>query len=175
MLPSEDVEQYQRHVSRFFAEYDPATDDERDLVQCIADTAWRLLRIPALESALFALARIQFKDMFQDEPAELRASLIEAQALVAFQKQFNNLGIQEARLLRRMTKTRAELTDLQSRRRAAKPKPAAPNGFEFSSAPNTEPQKLTAQEFLPPNLTSNVAHGFSVPERASARRLGGRA
>ncbi|HEX7362832.1 MAG TPA: hypothetical protein VF283_20265 [Bryobacteraceae bacterium] len=137
LLPSEDAEQYRRHIDRFFAEYKPADDKERDLVQIIADTAWRLLRISALETNLFALGRVHFKDMFQDEAAELRPGLIEAHTLVAFQKQFTNLGIQESRLLRRFEKTRAELAALQSQRHeaAAPPRPTRSVGSEFSTPP----------------------------------------
>jgi hypothetical protein len=144
LLPSEDAEQYRHHVRRFFADYHPANDQERELVQSMADTAWRLLRIPALEAGLFALGRIQFQEMFQDQPSELRAALIDAQSLVAFQRQFNNLSLQESRLLRRLEKDRTELATLQSRRgtavpsqAASSPDPAAnpdPIGFEFSTA-----------------------------------------
>lgn len=148
LLPSEDAEQYRRHIDRFFAEYQPADDKERDLVQTIADTAWRLLRISVLETNLFALGRVHFRDMFQDEAAELRPGLIEAHTLVAFQKQFTNLGIQESRLLRRFEKTRAELVAVQSQRReaAAPPRPARSVGSEFSTPPQSAPKRSGVED-----------------------------
>src|ERR1700677_2739037 len=52
VLPSEDQAAYDAHRRGFFGEYQPATPTETQLVQEIADTAWRINRIPALEAAL---------------------------------------------------------------------------------------------------------------------------
>ncbi len=46
LLSSEDAAAYSAHVVRFEAQWQPATDPERSLVQALADTEWRLLRIP---------------------------------------------------------------------------------------------------------------------------------
>jgi hypothetical protein len=145
LLPSDDVAAYQSHINRFLAEFNPSGDKESDLVLRLADVSWRLLRIPVLESSLLALGRIRFQDLFEDHPPELRASLIDAHTLIEFRKDFNNLSIQESRLLRQFEKIRAEVRDAQSRRRAAEteapaksPAPSQPSaeiGFEFSSVP----------------------------------------
>jgi len=135
LLPSEDAEAYQAHLQRFFAEYQPADDKEHELVQRLADISWRLLRIPSLENALFALGRVQFEEMFADHDPDLRGALIDAHTLIAFHKQFNNLSIQESRLFRQFEKTRVELSDLQSRRRDSAPSQPA-TGFEFSTGPS---------------------------------------
>jgi hypothetical protein len=160
LLPSDDAEQYRELVRRLFTEYNPTDDKERELVQRLADTTWRLLRVPALESGLFALGRIQFQDMFADRKPEVRAALIDAQSLVAFQKQFNNLNLQESRLLRQLEKVRKELSELQSRRAAStessarhKPQPArAPDiGFEFSPDALIQRVSVAKHEISPPN------------------------
>ncbi|MGP0070995.1 MAG: hypothetical protein ACLPWF_03570 [Bryobacteraceae bacterium] len=52
VLPTEDPEAYQRHIQQFLDEYAPAT--ETQLVHEIANTAWRLNRIPFLEAELFS-------------------------------------------------------------------------------------------------------------------------
>jgi hypothetical protein len=52
VLPSEDQSAYDAHCRGFFDEYHPATPTETQLTQELADTAWRLNRIPALEAAL---------------------------------------------------------------------------------------------------------------------------
>ncbi len=54
VLPSEDPAAYQHHCRQFFDEYQPATPTESQLTQELADTAWRLNRIPHLEADLFS-------------------------------------------------------------------------------------------------------------------------
>ena len=54
ILPTEDPEAYQRHIQQFVDEYAPATATETQLVHEIANTAWRLNRIPLLEAELFS-------------------------------------------------------------------------------------------------------------------------
>jgi hypothetical protein len=54
VLPNEDPETYQRHIQQFVDEYAPATPTETQLVHEIANTAWRLNRIPFLEAGLLS-------------------------------------------------------------------------------------------------------------------------
>ena len=54
VLPTEDAEAYQRHVQQFLDEYAPANATETHLVHEIANTAWRLNRIPFLEAELLS-------------------------------------------------------------------------------------------------------------------------
>ena len=56
LLPGDDAAKYEQHVQRFFKKYKP-TEDENALVQAIADTEWRLLRIPSLETGIYAIGR----------------------------------------------------------------------------------------------------------------------
>ena len=53
VLPSEDQAAYHQHCRKFENEYQPATATETQLVQELADTSWRLNRIPPLEADLF--------------------------------------------------------------------------------------------------------------------------
>ena len=55
VLSWEDLAAYQRHVQSFVDECRPKTATEKQLVQSLADTAWRLNRIPALENNLLSL------------------------------------------------------------------------------------------------------------------------
>jgi len=52
VLPSEDQAAFDAHRRGFFDEYQPATPTETQLTQELADTAWRLNRIPLLEASL---------------------------------------------------------------------------------------------------------------------------
>jgi hypothetical protein len=116
LMPGDDAQAYQEHVCRFIDEFEPATAREEELVQSLADTRWRLLRIPALEANIYALGQLEFEEKFSIEAGPVAAGLIQAHTFLAYQKQFNNLAIQEARLCRRFEKEMAELKQLQAER-----------------------------------------------------------
>ena len=78
LMPGDDAALYTAHLQRYLAEFDPSSDGENDLVQTLADTQWRLNRIPALEMNLFALGAIEFADKFDAYPEATRAGLIQA-------------------------------------------------------------------------------------------------
>ncbi|MBV8553816.1 MAG: hypothetical protein JOY54_21150 [Acidobacteriaceae bacterium] len=118
LLPTDDASAYEAHIARFFKEWDPATDAERALVQSLADTEWRLLRIPSLEAGIYALGRLEFADKFaHEEEQAVRKSLIEAQVFLTYRRDLNNLSIQESRLRRQRENDTAELKELQEQRR----------------------------------------------------------
>lgn len=146
LLSSEESAPYELHLQRCFAELRPVGDRETELVQSLADTQWRLARIPSLEMGIYALGRIQFADAFENRDPREAAALIEAQTYLTYQRQLNNLSIQESRLRRQCEKDTAELKQLQQLRQQAersrkttvpsasvKAQPQA-NGFEFSTA-----------------------------------------
>jgi hypothetical protein len=95
LLPTEDADAYQRHIQQFLDEYAPATPTETQLVHEIANTAWRLNRIPLLEAELLA------------QPPDPR-SLI---------PQLATLGLYSSRLSRQFQKTLEQFRDIQNERR----------------------------------------------------------
>ena len=117
LLPSEDAALYEAHVSEFIKHYAPVGDEECKLVQSLADTAWRLVRIPSLEMGIYAIGRLEFAGLFPEEDEAVRKHLIEAQVFLAYQRQLNNLSIQENRLRRQREKDTAALRELQEKRR----------------------------------------------------------
>ena len=157
LLPSDDAPAYEHHLQAYQDDFRPLGARECDLVQSIADSAWRLKRIPCLETALFAQGHIEFAEAFNDHDPALRASMIELQTYLKYEKQIRNLQLQESRLARRREKEIAELRQLQQERRAAEqeaekeapetvanrylaaqatgqPFESAANGFVFSTA-----------------------------------------
>ncbi|HLH02636.1 MAG TPA: hypothetical protein VKX25_07695 [Bryobacteraceae bacterium] len=112
LLPSDDAALYEQHVANTFAVWAPADHREKLLVQSIADTQWRLHRIPALEAATLALARIQNADLFPDNPLLLEAHILELKS-----RELRNLHLQERRLRSYLDKNIRELKELQSERR----------------------------------------------------------
>jgi hypothetical protein len=121
LLPGDDAALYQTHVSQFIERYAPVGADERNLAQSLADTEWRLLRIPSLEMGIYAVGRLEFAGSFPNEEEAVRKHLIEAQVFLAYQRQINNLSIQESRLRRQRDKDIAAIRELQdNRKRRAK-------------------------------------------------------
>ena len=57
VLPSEDPAAYQQHHRQFHDEYRPATATETQLVHELADTSWRMNRIPLLEADVLSRAQ----------------------------------------------------------------------------------------------------------------------
>ena len=155
LLPTDDLVEYERHLAAYTEEFTPTGLLESNLVQSIADTDWRLCRIPALESALFAKGRIEFAELFNEQDLSARPYLIDAHTFLTYEKQIRNLQLQEARLARRREKEIAELRKLQADRteRLApavqgeepriqkQPQEIPANGFVFSTPP-IEPTTL---------------------------------
>jgi len=108
VLPTEDPEAYQRHLQQFLDEYAPATATETQLVHEIANTVWRLNRIPFLEAELFA----QNPDVESLIPMLATLGLHGSRLSRQFQKAFDQLRtIQDERrhLERRQLTEAAEL------------------------------------------------------------------
>ena len=95
VLPTEDPDTYQRHIQQFLDEYQPATATETQLVDEIANTAWRLNRIPFLEA-----------DLLSQDP--------NPQTLIP---QLATLGLHGSRLSRHFQKAVERLRDIQEERR----------------------------------------------------------
>jgi hypothetical protein len=119
LLPSDDAEAYHRHVSAYESAYRPVGLRETKLVQSLADTQWRLQRIPGLEMAIYARGRQEFAESYLDQEIALRAKLIDLDVHLQYEKQLRNLQLQESRLHRRYEKEMAELRQLQQERSAA--------------------------------------------------------
>lgn len=117
LLPTEDAAAYEQHLRGYEKELRPVGPRECDLVQSIADSSWRLQRIPALEFAIYARGQMEFAGQSADRDPALRPGLIQLETQLAYEKQLRNLHVQESRLHRRREKDLAELRQSQSDRR----------------------------------------------------------
>jgi hypothetical protein len=106
VMPSEDLQAYQRHLESYTAEYRPQGRTEADLVQALADTSWRLNRVAALETNILTLAMTH-----ETDPAQ--AALALAASLESQTKALANLSMHTQRLSRQFEKTLLLLRDLQ--------------------------------------------------------------
>ena len=116
LLPGDDAAAYQAHIASFLKRHDPSGDAEQNLVQSLADTEWRLLRIPALEMGIYALARFEFAELFPNESETVRHALIDAKTFLVYQRPLNNLSVQENRLRRQREKDTETLRKMQTNR-----------------------------------------------------------
>ena len=105
VLATEDPAAYQRHCRQFFDEYQPATATETQLTQELADTSWRLNRIPHLESALLDRAANPPSDQ-----ARIDFDIVDAH------RALGTLGMHYQRLSRQFQKTVDQLREIQSER-----------------------------------------------------------
>jgi hypothetical protein len=95
VLPTEDLAAFNLHVQQFLDEYRPVNSTETQLVHELANTSWRLNRIPLLEAGL----------LDQDlAPQHMIQSL-------------STLGLHGQRLSRQFQKTLDQLRTLQTERR----------------------------------------------------------
>jgi hypothetical protein len=134
LLPTDDAAAYQGHLSAYQEDLQPVGRRESDLVQSIADCAWRLHRIAVLEMSIFAKGTVEFADSFNEHEVALRPRMIELETWLAYEKELRNLHIQEARLSRRREKEILELRELQKERRAKKEQALAAAAAEYVSA-----------------------------------------
>jgi len=109
VLPSEDPAAYQLHCHQFFDEHRPATPTETQLVQEIADTAWRLNRIPALEAELLRRAELSASPEATEE-ARIAFDIVDAHRTLAI------LSLHGARLSRQFQRTLQQLREFQTDR-----------------------------------------------------------
>ncbi|MBV9443565.1 MAG: hypothetical protein JO217_12850 [Acidobacteriaceae bacterium] len=136
LLPTDEAVAYSRLVSAANVKWQPVGEEEQGLVQSLVDTEWRLMHVPALEAGIYALGRLEFAQMFNHEPNQaIRRSLIEAHVFIVYQRQLNNLAIQESRLRRQHQKDSADLRRIQEDRQKAVSESEKKFGFEFASAP----------------------------------------
>ena len=149
LLPTDDVAAYQSIVAMVNAKFAPVNDIEKHLTQNIADTEWRLLRIPVLESGFYALGRHQLaNECAHEHDPQTRAVMLEALIFQTYQKDLRNLALQERRLRSQLKADTAELRRLQAERQEKEQEQEAQ---KKTDAPKQRPPQM-ASNFQLPNL-----------------------
>ena len=116
VMPSEDIAAYQRLTASYFDDLKPNGAIERQFVQTLADTAWRMNRIRVIENNLFAFAPAEDSQPAHADP-EIRASLAAASALSTCCRELSAISLHEQRLSRLYERTLNQLRELQAARR----------------------------------------------------------
>ena len=116
LMPAEDLEAYQHHIQSFVDEYQPQGATETQLVQALADAAWRLNRVSVLETNLLTY-NIVYEDFPNNESThEMREAMAVSARLDSHARTLSTLSIHGQRLSRQFEKTLALLQKLQSTR-----------------------------------------------------------
>jgi hypothetical protein len=130
VLATEDPAAYQLHCRQFFDEYQPATPTETQLTQELADTAWRINRIPALEVALLDCADTDIVDAHR---ALATLGLHYTRLSRQFQKSLDTLReIQADRVERQLRDLKDAAALLELHKHKGLPWEPADRGFVFS-------------------------------------------
>ena len=173
LLPSDDVAAYEATVARFVAQWQPRTDEERALVQSLADNDWRMQRIPSLEYGIFAMGECDFSEHFAAEPnPEVRRTLIQTKIFLTYQKQLANLHSQEARLRRQRLQDESTLRKLQADRKQEQARRRAEESLKAQPAPTTselrEPKPSPRGFEFPDDGLQIETRGFEFQEPGTA-------
>jgi hypothetical protein len=116
VLPGDDLKAYQSHVQSYVDQCKPKGAIEAQLVQTLADTAWRINRVSALESNLLTLGMVHVPDQLSEAPEQVQQALSIAASLESQTRALANLSLHGQRLSRQFEKTLALLKQLQSDR-----------------------------------------------------------
>ena len=118
VMPAEDLAAYNALTKQSFEDLKPVGFLEKHFAQIIADTTWRLERIPALESNLMALGFSEHENRIKTEHPEAHAAMVIIEATREQTRALNAISQHGARLSRQLERTLKQFQDLQSRRLA---------------------------------------------------------
>ena len=118
VLPTDDLTAYQKHTQAFHQEYAPQGPTESHLAQTLADGAWRLNRLRAMETNLLALGLNAHVDRTQTGHPQADDALATATGTADHIRQLAVLSLHESRITRQFDKTLIQLRTLQSERQA---------------------------------------------------------
>jgi hypothetical protein len=146
LLDSDDAAEYEAFINGWFEDLNPIGQVETDLVISIAQTMWRLNRIPGLEEGIFAVGELELAAQFEHHDLAVRPSLIRAAVYLKYEKQLRNLHLQESRLKCRWDKETKLLWELQRERK--KDIESAPEESESISDAEFERQLLYGGPYM---------------------------
>ena len=117
-LPGDNAQDYQDMVASHFQRHSPLGDEECEVVQLIADNAWRLHKVTLREAAIFDVGRLENLGLFfnEIENESRRQDMIDAKVSMIYAKDLKNLYLQERRIRGYLKDDMARLKALQAER-----------------------------------------------------------
>jgi hypothetical protein len=120
LLPGEDEAAYLKMCEGMLATFGPATTPEKELIQLLSDTQWRLQRCGRIEVVILSADIVDFKalDIMSKHESRLKkqysVTLKEARDLIASRLQQQEANMKIAVTIRRADKKANCTTDLQA-------------------------------------------------------------
>jgi hypothetical protein len=176
IIRGEDPEALARLAAEYNAEFHPVTPRQRDLVDTLVDNEWKIRRLRAIETDLWAL-QFEYNDAMFGEPDRASHKLGRRHALATayddLEKRLESLQRRLHAYERSTTRALRQLDELRNSETAPSPEPidstaSAPIGFlpPNPEAPAPEDRAKPSPEPLP----SSPPNGF-VPQQTSISTL----
>ena len=118
VMPTDDLAPYLEFTQAFHAEHRPAGPTETHLVQTLADGAWRMNQVRAIQANLLAIGLDHHSGRTRAEHPQAHAALAVASGTADHTRQLAEYSKHEARLHRQFHQTLALLGELQAKRKA---------------------------------------------------------
>lgn len=157
VVTEEDRASYDAHCRAFADHYLPKTPMEALTLRQMADIRWRMNRIAAVESNLFALTG--YRSEFDTGNEEVDRALGQADAVTAQIRSLATLSIYEQRLQRQFEKAKQELEELQRERHRQE-------WLASQTAPKPEPPEPESPKQDPPPVDDGSGPAAKVSQPA---------
>jgi hypothetical protein len=145
VMPWEDSEAYEAFCAEFIADLHPEGMLEKQVVQTIIDTTWRLNRAATQETNILCLA-VEKRLREVADPEGLSEPFGMAVAFLKESQTFSNISLYGQRLSKQREKAIEQLHQLQAQRRQAPAKPEPNVKPEPIKSPAPNPMKLQATD-----------------------------
>jgi hypothetical protein len=120
VLPSEDLDAYQKFSTDYLVSLAPETFPESQCAQTIIDTQWRLNRVRSIEEGMLALGhQTPAGDLDWGHP-QIHAAMTASAVFLENSQAFVNLSMHEQRLYRILTAATKSLEEMKTKRIAAR-------------------------------------------------------
>ncbi len=151
-LPRDSAPDYEDMVASHFQRHSPLGDEECEVVQLIADNAWRLHKVTLREAAIFDVGRLENLGLFfnEIENESRRQDMIDAKLSMIYAKDLKNLYLQERRIRGYLKDDTARLKALQAER--------------------LEKQKREEKEAIAQN-DATVSRAYQIAERCGHQKV----
>ena len=123
VLPTEDMEAYNKFAKEIVDSLHPETPMETQFAQTIADSQWRLNRARTFEDGMVALGHFEEAGNFYAESPDIHAAMTAAKVFRDRSKDFMNLALYEQRIQRAQKEAMRQLKESKAERKAAAPPP----------------------------------------------------
>jgi len=163
VLPTEDMEAYNKFAKEIVDSLHPETPMETQFAQTIADSQWRLNRARTFEDGMVALGHFEEAGNFYAESPDIHAAMTAAKVFRDRSKDFMNLALYEQRIQRAQKEAMRQLKESKAERSSAIP-PATPEIKTEETKPLVQTAVASAEAPLQPTPSEQIGFVYSSAE-----------